>query len=357
MPPWWFRPSFHNFLASSRVPSTSLPVAIVTIGALLWVLVWVARATLRKSDDVARLQQRDDVVGPAAATAIVAVFAGLITAGRIPVGLFGASSHVYRWLWPLAAFVTFVFVIAIVRRLLGAFRPAFVVGGFAVIAIVFAALNIPTTDQGASASTSAIPVVRDLGHQLAALHGRGPFVVDLRYTPFADPYASAILAQLQGQGVPFVVNEEGMLHQVGFFRRFDGSNARGVLVIREGDFVDARPEGAERVALHLGLAQVERDRMAKLEDALAGYVADGRLTVNQRGRQRAKAVPSSSGTGTDARAFVRSSNFVDLARDDELALDPTWEETVTRYLELRKRWLDQTVAVYLEPISQLDSNA
>ena len=54
---------------------------------------------------------------------------------------------------------------------------------------------------------------------------RGPLVVDQRLVPFADPYASAVLAQLQGHGIPFLVNDEGMPYQIGFFRRFNGKNA------------------------------------------------------------------------------------------------------------------------------------
>ena len=105
----------------------------------------------------------------------------------------------YRWLWPLAAFVTFVFVIVLVRYALRSVRPVVLAAIFAVVATVFAVWNIPTTDQGASASPTGIPVARDLGKQLAKLRGRGPLVVDQRFVPFADPYSSAVLAQLQGQ--------------------------------------------------------------------------------------------------------------------------------------------------------------
>jgi hypothetical protein len=317
IPPWWFRPSFHNFLASDRTPSTSLAVAIITLAILFAGVLVLARRTLRRGDDV---------VGTAAATAAVALVAGVITAGRIPVGLFGASSHVYRWLWPLAAFVTFVLLIALVRYGLRSVRTVVVVGGLAVIAVVFAAWNLPTTDQGASATTSAIPVVRDLGRQLAGLRGRGPLVVDQRFVPFADPYSSAVLAQLQGHGIRFLVNDEGMPYQIGFFRRFNGRNAKGVLTIREGDQVDDAPPGSERVALHLGLSPTERDEMNKLEDALVGYL------------DRA-----------DGRAFVRGPDFAKTVKD----LPSEWQVAAKRYLDLRTRWLGETVAIYLSPVSAL----
>ena len=214
MPPFWFRPSFRDFLATSREPDVSLPVAV----AALAVLVLVLAALL-----VAARRWRDDVVGPAAATALVALVGALFTAARIPIvpGFGEIDPHVYRWLWPLAAFFTFVVLLALVRHAFAA-RPVVVGSICAALALGFGVANIPTSDQGAVAQTSVMPVVRDLGRQLAALHGRGPILVDVQARGFADLYPSSVLAALQGAGVPFVLDDEVMLHQVGQFRRYNG---------------------------------------------------------------------------------------------------------------------------------------
>ena len=164
VPPWWFRPSFHDFLANSRTPSRRSPVAIVTIGCCS-----PARAA-RALDASTRRRCRRDGRGHCGRR----VRRRRFHRGPHPLGLFGASSHVYRWLWPLAAFVTFVFVIALVRYALTVVRPVVLVAIFAVVATLFAVWNIPTTDQGASASTDGDSCRARPREQLAELRGRGP---------------------------------------------------------------------------------------------------------------------------------------------------------------------------------------
>ena len=121
-----------------------------------------------------------------------------------------------------------------------------------------------------------------------------------------------------------------MSYQIGFFRRFNGRNADGVLMIREGDQVDDAPPGSERVALHVGLTAEERAEMNKLEDALVGYL-----------------------DRPDGREFVRGPQFAKSAKH----LPDQWQAVARRYLELRARWLAETVAVDLSPISALTGSA
>ena len=104
LPPWWFRPSFRNFLASNVLPLTSLAPAIVTIVILL-----IGMGLLRSRDAQARGDDPSSASRPL--SAVVALVARVITAGPHPGWPVRRGSHVYRWLWPLAAFVMFVLVI------------------------------------------------------------------------------------------------------------------------------------------------------------------------------------------------------------------------------------------------------
>ena len=78
-------------------------------------LVCSDRALLRRSPERTR----------AIATAGVLIAAGLVTAGRMPLGVFGfVTSHTFRWLWPLSAFVSLAVGMAIARPLKRRVRPS-----------------------------------------------------------------------------------------------------------------------------------------------------------------------------------------------------------------------------------------
>jgi hypothetical protein len=348
LPPFWFRPSYHDFLAVNYVPKSSLPVAIVTLLIVAAILAFIARVALRRTHDA---------VGTAAATGLVAMLAGVVTAGRIPVGLFGvSSSHVFRWLWPLAAFITFVFLIAILQLARGRVRPVALVSGLAVIAVLFMALNLPTTDQNPDTTTDGIPVARDIGKQLAVLRGKGPLVVDVRLLRFAEVYSSYVLAALQHYGVDFKVNEAVAEYQVGHSRHFDGSNARGAVFLREGDDVDNAPPDSERVAVHYGLNPTDRAEMTTLQGEIAELMNDGSITLNDGGRY-AVAYHIAQAPPTDPAAmagYVQSGDFESLVRNKDLNIPSDAQQKIDRYMELHNKWQRQTVAVYLAPLSSLN---
>jgi len=347
IPPFWFRPSFHDFLATKSVPDSSLPVAIVTlliVGALLAV---IARVALRNTRDV---------VGTAAATGLVVLLAGVVTAARIPIGLFGLpSSHVFRWLWPLSAFLTFVFVIAIAQAARRFARPTTIVAVLAIVAVVFGALNLPTTDQNPDTITDGMPVARDIGKHLSVLRGKGPLVVDLKLLRFPEVYAAYVMASLQHYGVDFKVNEPITEYQVGHFRHFDGSNARGAVMLRDGDDVDLAPPNSERVAVHYSLNPADRAEMTTLQGEVTDMMNDGTITLNDRGR-RAIADHRVQPPPTDPSKmanYVTSDDFAALVRYKALQAPADAQAKIDRYTKLHTDWVRRTVAVYLGPLSDL----
>jgi hypothetical protein len=346
LPPFWFRPSFSEFPDSGRVTSPALVSAVLSLAVLLGVVVLCGVLAWRR---------RDRVSAAALTTSLVAIGAGLVTAWRTPQTFFGVSSHVFRWLWPGAAFTTFAIVLFGARWIVRRIRTDVVVACLVAVTAVFALLAVPYSNQGASARRSDMPVVRDLGHQIGRADVKGPVVFDFRDARFADPLPSALLAELQAHGIRFVTPDEGYLVQLGRDRKYTGNNARAGIVIREGDTVDRPPRDARLIARHNALSPAERAELTQLEGKVAAYVETHGVVTNARGRravQRGDAV-----IPTVADAVRNPWLLVGLIDADGLVVDPATSAEFTRYAALRNRWNEQTVAVYLTPVAAVVPHA
>jgi len=355
LPPWWLRPSFREAwlgpagrFEPEAVDLPSPGLTAVSLAGLAAVLAWCARDARRRRDrDALRV----------VATAAVAVVAGLATAGRTPLGVFGLAPHQFRWLWPLAAFVSFAVAATLARRLRREAAP--LVGAFALVAVVPAVLSLPTSSQAVSPNSLqwSIPTVRDLGHQMAALEGEGPLLVDdLFYGRFTDPYGTAVLAELQRRGIPFVVDDAAPARQLGPARRFTGDNARATLFLRVGDAAGAAPPRARRVAFHAGLTDEEQRELAGLEHRIGEYLRPrGRLRLNDRGRAvlHDGELPVLRGQlpgQVDPEALFASRELVAMVRRDLLVLDEKWARRLDRYADRQLRWDDETAALFVRPL-------
>ncbi len=359
LPAWWVRPTFGRaWLPSPEtvvlapeaaiLPSPGLALAaavgLVVVMAWSW---WTGR------------RRHDRVVTAAVGTAAVAVLAGWVTAGQAPVGLFGLPIHHFRWLWPLGTFTTLAVATGLVRRWRPA-RPAppAMVAGVALVALVLSALNLPSYSQhvGPSGDEYAIPVMRDLGRQMAVLEDEGPLLFDPEGERFATPYSAAIMAQLQRRGIPFVVDDAGLVRQLGPARRFTGRNAEAALLYRVGDGVRTAPRGSRRVAIHESLDPSERRELASLRLRLAAHVdARGGIELNRRGRTALAAgdlprtVRHAEAGAVPADALLASRLVVVMVQRDLLVLEPRWAPRFERYAELQDRFDEQTVALFLRP--------
>ncbi|MGH9012341.1 MAG: hypothetical protein ACRDZ1_00115 [Acidimicrobiia bacterium] len=346
LPPWWVRPSFRDTLGPSsgwRPPSLLLVVTSLALlaGVVAW-CAWDARG------------RRDRECFLAVATAVVGLLAGLATTGRTFRSSVGIAAGHFRWLWPLAAFVTFAVVSTLARRLARGPAPSTpLVGAFALATVVFAALNLPSSDQGKTTPDWPIAAARDLGRQLARLEDEGTLLV---LPLFTDHYKTAVMAELQHRGIPFVVDDPGMIRQLGPSRRFTGTNARAALSLRIGDEARVAPPGARRVALHEGLTAEEQLELAALETRIDRYIRDGRLRLNRRGREalRNGDLPTlrrqSWRQSVDPEPLFSSRELVWAVRQDLLVLDDRWARRFERYAELRDRWDNETVAIFLQPL-------
>ena len=121
----------------------------------------------------------------------------------------------------------------------------------------FALATFPvySPDGSGNADRDTVAAVRDLNRQLGAFEGRGTVLFDPNGIPIFDPYPTALQAELQRRGVPFVVDDAGLVRQLGDQYANHGQ-ASVRLFIREGaDALNEQP-GAQRVAL------VQTDKVA-----------------------------------------------------------------------------------------------
>jgi hypothetical protein len=350
LPPWWIRPSFSDtFQPGWKAPSLTTALASLAVLAVVFGLsAWVAR------------RHRDLVSLRALAVAATAVLLGIVTAARSPETVFGKfQAHTLRWTWPVAAFVFLAVGVFVVRRVSSVVRSAALVAAFAVVAVVFAALTIPTAhlDGGATSLDYAQPATRQLDQQAARLEGQGPFLIDdVFHGAFGDPYGAAVVAALQRHGVEFVVADHGLVRLFGTARRFNGKNAASALLLRISDETRTPPPGTRRVALAEGLGKAEHRDLDRLERDIGEYIAQGRLRLNARGEAALAAgklphLARFRAQSLDAAGLL-ASREIDLAvQDGDFALDAQWSRRFERYAELHHERDIRTVALFVGPVS------
>lgn len=362
LPPWWVRPSFGDaFLPPGSVPSVGyipsgdpdLASSAVALAALTVLGVVLAAAAV-----VAR--RRHDL--PAAlgvATAGVAVVAGLVTAVQMPLGVFGIAPHQFRWLWPLAAFLTFAVVTAVLRRPESPRPRQWAVPALVGLTVVVVVANLPTSRQyvGPSADEWAIPAARAIGSQLGVLEGAGPLLIDVTEIKAFDPYTTAVMAELQRRDIDFVVADEGNVRQLGPARRFTGDNAEAALILRSGDAAGDAPPGTREVARYEPLAAAERGELRRLVADLPGQLgALDELALTDRGRAAVADgdLPSleraAAGEAVAPDGLLASRELVVMVRAELMELDGALGERLRRYAELQNTADRETVALYLAPL-------
>ncbi|MDQ1521853.1 MAG: hypothetical protein QOI55_2926, partial [Actinomycetota bacterium] len=352
LPPFWFRPSFRNgwlqtpgeIHATPDLPSSAASVvSLAVLAVALALCVWYAR------------RRRDTVQLLLVSTACLGLVIGFVTAGQAPLGFFGLPLHFFRWLWALSAFAFFAIVATVVR---GAARTrtrsTALAASALVLAIVFAAWNLPTSDQGVAPPTYGIPVMRDVNRQLRALGDPGTVLVDIP-NRFNEPYGFAVVAELQRRGVPFVV-ERTWARQVGDFRRFDGSNADNVLLIRAGDHALEGPRGVRRVAFHEGLSPADRRELDGLKQSIATRIRVAGLHLNARGREELPHGTLAKFKGALARRPINPGPLMTLRAvvglvDNDYLVHDDWTARFARYSALQTQSDQRTLALFVEPLA------
>jgi hypothetical protein len=351
LPPTFLRPSYREgWIASTATvvdPRSadlpSLPVAVASllaVVALLGGLLWDAH------------RRRDVLASRLLATALLALAVATVTAARAPLGFFGVPLHLFRWLWAVAAFMALAVVVTVIRRLPARWS-GWAVGGATAVAVVLGAANLPASDQGTIAPPGSIGATRDLNRQLGAVEGVGTVLVDVPER-FNEPFGSAVMAELQRRGVPFVV-EPGWERQLGATRRLRPGVADAALRIVTGDAARDPAPGTNRVAFHEGLRAPDRRRLAAATDAVAAAALQGRIRLNERGeaeRQRGELPWFASRWDEQAvERLLSSRGVLRLVQDDLLDVGAALAADLDRYAELQARADGLTVAVLLDRLT------
>ena len=355
VPPFWLRPSYGDALIPDAAappgadPLTTLdptfPVAVALLAGVAVLLLLAHRSARGRGDRVS---------AAALSTALVAGGAGLLTAWNLPYSLFGVSNHQFRWLWPVAAFVTFALVASLVRAGSGRGVARHAVAVATAVTAVVALANLPTNNQGSGPSRDdwAIPVVRELNRQMAALEGEGTLLLDPDGTQFAEPFTGPVMAELQRRGIPFVVEDEALVRQLGESRRLEGEAKR--LQVLQGPNARTAPAGSRQVALVEGLTDEEQVELEELMASLAEHLRDEPLRVTEEGVAALGRPEHAPGVAAiragDAEGIVSSHVLVFLVEEDLLELDEGWAPRFERYADLQRRTDRDTVALYLKPL-------
>lgn len=360
VPPLWLRPSFENALAYERLqraapgdlPSVdpSLPVAaalLAALGLLLAAAAWDAR------------RRCDGTAVAALLTAGVALVAELVTAWRLPVGIIGVAAHQFRWMWPIAAFGTLAVLAYALRR--GADTPGRARGtaiALGVLAVAVAVSTVPfhNVRSGPVSDADAMPTLRAAMAQMGAIEGQGTILVDVTGIRFAEPYTATLMAELQSRGIPFTVENEGMVRQLGEGRRETGE-ARQRLLFREGDAARVGLPGARRVVYVEGLTATEQDERADLRAAAVDHlVTEGVVTrdldeARLPGNQLA-AIPTGPAPAREAvESLLNRGTLTYLVDNDFLVVDAPWKARLERLADLERRWARHTLGLFLAPIA------
>lgn len=353
VPPFWLRPSFKDDLApvartgmgqlDSVTPSFPVAVALLSaLGGVMGYAAWEAR-------------RRDDMTASAGLiTALVAFAAGLLTAWKLPNGVFGVAAHQFRWMWPASAFVTLALVAYVIGRHVD--RPARVrASALAILAltVVVAVATLPTYSVGAgpNVDASASATMDRAAEQMGALAGKGPILIDMRGIAFAEPYSGPVMAELQRRRIPFVAESPGLVRQLGDSRRQTGP-ARAIH-FRQGDVASQQGAvpGSRRVVYVEGLTPTEQRERNRLHvEVFDHFLAEG-VPVDPEALRAAGISRSTMPKAGDRDAMAR---FVGLGtvgvvlEAGALKVDGAWRARVGRMDALDQLWSSRTLGLFLD---------
>lgn len=304
----------------------------------------------------------DRIALAALAVAVGATLVAFVSLVIMPIGPLGLTPHQMRWLWAIGPFLWFAVLLTVGRGLAAraaAGERAVLVGAGA-LAVLFAVVALPAYVQpaGPAATAFQIPVVRDLDAQLADVDGLGTVWFDSTNLPIFDNYSAAVLAELQSQGVAFLVDEPGLVRQFGEHRRYDGHGATERLYLLQGRDALSVPDGDRLLALATPLDESEQAGLLAAEDELTDFAASGAAVLNDAGiaATAAQTLPvdprSLDDASADPRAVVTSGVLPALLRDGFVDAPAETVELAVRYADLLERVNARTtVAVVVEPLT------
>ena len=364
-PPFWGRDSFPDTFRPAGTPygATAPTVdgtgavgsryAALAIGLVILLLVSVGLIAWR----------RRNASGLAATAVALVVLAGSwYTASKVTVDIVGVAPHQFRFLWSMAAFVTFVIALGLVQM---SRVPA--VGRWArVLAIalvgVMSVWNLPTyaATVGPQLEAASIPTIRDLDRQLGPAERSQPLLLDFTKLRFGEPFSGALMSELRRRDIELVTDDVYLARQLGPTRATNGHDAKVKIFYRSGDIARAKTIGVfTRIAFHEGLDARDARRLDGLKRLVGDYLARNGLPSTPRLESGEKIGVFSNLRGPftteTARAAVFDSRQLVFAVDQHvLALPARWNAKFEEYARLQTRDDRETIGVYVGPVDATD---
>jgi hypothetical protein len=279
-PPWSARSGFIEAVPYTGYASPGVLRPLDVVGGGPAALRLLVAAVLFGGVVVVALRRRDRTGLTMLATAAAACAVALGSMIIMPVGPIGLTAHQMRWLWPIGVF-TWAAVLLVAVRALASEHAATAWVGTALAGVV-CVLALPSYQQpaGPDARADLMPTVAALHSKMGPLEGIGTVWLDTSRTPMFDNFDAAVMLELQQRDIPFVVDEPGLVRQVGNDRELRG-NADVQLSLLRGREVLRTPVGADRVAMVVSMTDAE---FTELQD-LDLLVVDGAgLTADEQAR-------------------------------------------------------------------------
>ena len=333
----------------SENPMARLAATVLLLVAVGAAVVWCVRSVRRRHDDEASVLL--------VTTGVLVVLAA-VTASRAPAPNIG--DYQVRWLWPTAAFVLFAGLTVVARAL--ADRPAVegrIAGAFVVVTAVFAVLNLQTSTHGTSSPARSFVVAADIMRQMGDVELEGPVLV--KCAPPTAPYCQAMMAELDGRGVDFRVQDDGAVRSLGNFRSMRHPHEDEILVV-SGPLAELPAQGHRRIAINKGLDKDEQVELFFLTAELAEHLAEpgdhltaaGRRTLRRGAYPPVRKAVVGDDLGGDVSFGFGAAVPDDARRDLAIMIDQQlmrgdgpWQEKMDRFAELTNRGQFETVAVFV----------
>ncbi len=220
----------------------------------------------------------------AAAAAVLgaALVAGLVTIAILPLSAYGFAVHQVRWLWPLGVLTAALGVAALAgERHARALQTTAVL---AVVVLVGASLGRHRQAVGPTADDDAAPVLHAVAPQLETAEVSGPLLLDEEVLRVFEPYSIAVVMELDRHGIEVVVDDEGLVRQLGEGRRAEGQERARLLVLQGPG--PALPAGARVLAAVEGLTPDAARTEAELRRRVRAMARHGDVRLTDRGRRQ-----------------------------------------------------------------------